>query len=205
MSGIVVVVPALPAFSAAFSAYVAASKKLPAEIVARKGVDLRIQVFRGMKRQEWKRGRKGGAWREQQRRFKAGKGVKVRDRFGGDEGQDKNGKKLTRWQRAVKHEIDRRARGVGLIGVTFLDRRWRKPKKGHYLSRNTSRSLGTLAITQQTATEYRLTASTPGVDIVSNRYGVLNRALETVTADMNKYLTRKANEAAKATLARYAS
>jgi hypothetical protein len=196
-------VPALPAFNRALVDYIKVTGKLPAEVVAKKGVDVRIQMHREMKKHSYRKGRKGGAWREQKRRFKSGAGILVRDRTFQPAGVDKNGRTLNRWQRAVKGEVERRERGVGLLAATFLDRRWRKPRKGSYLSENRSRSLGRLMVTQQTPTAFTITATTPGVETVANRYGVVDRALSVATADLNKYLTRKANEAAQATLARY--
>ena len=196
-------VPALPAFNQALTSYINVTGKIPAEVVARKGIDLRIQAFRELKKHEYKKGRRGGVAREQKRRFKAGKGILVRDRYKGSDGVDKNGRKLNRWQSAVKNEIERRQRGIGLLAVSFLDRRWRRPRTGRFLQANSSRQLGTLMVTQQTPNEFRMTAYTPGIALVAERYGVADRAIGTVTADMNKYLTRKANEAAQATLARY--
>jgi hypothetical protein len=195
--------PGLPAFQSSLANYIAVSKKIPGEVVARKGVDVRIKMFQAMRQRQYRKGRKGGVWREQKRRFKSGRGMLVRDRSFQSDGVDKNGRKLNRWQAAVKGEAERRERGIGVLSVTFLDRRWRKPRKGHYLSRNQSRSLGTMMVTEQTKDTFHITATTPGVAEVAERYGAVNQALYAVTADMDKYLTRKANEAAQKTLGLY--
>jgi hypothetical protein len=196
-------VPNLPAFQGTLLEYIRQTKKLPSEVIAKKGVDLRIKMSQGMKRLAWKRGRKGGAMREQMRRFRQGKGALVRDRQGRSPGNDKKGRPLNRWQSSVKNEMERRERGVGVLSATFIDRRWRRARTGRFLSQNTSRTFGTILITEQTADTFHMTATTPGVSDVATRYGVVRTAMEQVRADTEKYLTRKANEAAQAALSRY--
>lgn len=230
-------VPALPAFNQAFLDYVRVSKKLPSVVVAEKGNDVRIKAMLGFKSVAFKKGRKGGVWREQMRRFKRGGGIRVnagrrRRAYGGDltlhakragwgngdKPVTKDGKKLNRSQAAAWLEIASRSAGIGILGVSLLDRRYRKGKattfslengrwKGggrtRYLVQNNSSQLGSLASWKQDENMFQILMNTPGADTVSNRYGIADRAIGTVTADMDKYLTRKANEAAQGTLARY--
>jgi hypothetical protein len=197
--------PGLPAFSATLVEYIRVSKKLPAQVVDEKGTNIRIRAMKEFHARAYKKGRKGGAWREQKRRFKQGKGVRVRNERGvSDNPIDKNGKPLNRWQSAVKHEMERRTRGVGVLGASIIDKRYRKIARrqggGKRLVENKSYRGSTLGTISQTDGEYRVTMFHPGALIVNDRYGIANKAMNDEIADINVYLVRKANEAAQAAL-----
>ena len=63
---------------------------------------------------------------------------------------DKNGKQLTLWQKLVWQETSRRQQGIGVLGVSFLSKRWRTKKRltdgVPQVRQNAAIALGTLAL-----------------------------------------------------------
>jgi hypothetical protein len=194
-------------------AYVALSGRAADEVVRKKGEDLRIQLAREFFRQRWKGGR-GVAWREFKGRVRAGEGTLVRlksvsSRFLAASGKelpatDTRGRPLSSWQQLVWQEIARRQHGVGALGATFLVHRWQHSGGERKLVANRSRLTGSyhkraLDIVLRDGA-YTLEAKTPGIAAVGSRYGLITKALASVNADTEKYLTRKMEEAAKLAL-----
>lgn len=214
--------PEFVRFNRNFFEYIKASGKMPSQVIFEKGRDLRIKTFQGFRRVAWKRGRKGGAWKEQRRRFKAGRGVKVRgyirrniaegntdmgSRVAGWAPKDapltKAGKPMNRWQKAVWQEMRYRQAGVGILGVSLLDRRWRYRKAGRYLAVNKTRRLKELGAIEQTDDSFKITMSVDGAVTVDQRYGIARTAINEVAADMGVYLVRKHKEATSGAFAKW--
>lgn len=222
-----ITVPALADFNRRFVDYVKVSKKLPSQVIAEKSNALRIETYKEFDRHSWKEGQKGGAQDYGQLRHAGGEGTHVRDsirakvragtahRFDKtkkkrkrDRALDKNGTALSGQRLAVWLELRARSSGVGYLAASLLDRRYRKPKKGDPLQErrlveNKNKKGSTMTVMELTPLQYSIQMLARGADIVNARYNVANNAIQNVNADMDKYLTRKANEAAQATLARY--
>lgn len=185
--------------------YALVSKLTISEILEKKGNDLRIQLFRGF--WDHKMGGKGGkkrgiAFRELARRTKAGIGTFVRLKFldekwlAGMPEVTKSGKPLSLWQKLVYQETQRRDAGVGILGVSFLSRRFRQNKdRGQYLVTNNSPTLGSLVTITKTEDSYTVRGMTPGMSKIADRYGIKEAALNKVSDDMEPYLARKFGEA----------
>jgi hypothetical protein len=183
-------------------AYKEASRKDWDEILNKKGNDLRIQLFKLFRKAKWKGGKRI-AERELIKRTRSGQGTLVRlkyltDRYSGSApGTDKNGKPLNRWQQLVWQEIQRRQHGIGVLGVGFLQKRWRYKKDSRYLVEQKSRTLGTLVRFEKTPEAFTITGFTPGLAQVASKYGIIPKALAAVSADIEIYLKRKLGETAK--------
>jgi hypothetical protein len=113
-----------------------------------------------------------------------------------------DGRPLNKRALLVAQELAMRQRGVGLLGVSFLQFRWRHrapAKGGSYLVKNVSRKLGTLSQVEQTVTEtggsFHLINLTPGVMTVDNQLGIIAGAMRAARADMLAYLVRKQADA----------
>jgi len=195
------------ALQKALQEYQTYSRKLPSEVLQKKGNDLRIQLFRLFREKRWAGG-KTIAEREMRARAKEGKGTLTR------RGLDishtptvsRTGKPLGLQSRRVAAEIATRQSGIGVLGVSFLLSRWSYSKSGRTLIQNRSRSLGILSEAElsldasqpgQSTGTFRLTGYTPGMARVAAKYGILAKAKAAVLADMQPYLARKAAEAAR--------
>lgn len=220
-------IPALPAFNRALFDYIKVSKKLPSQVVAEKSQDLRIKAYKEFDRHSWKSGRKGGAQDYGKLRHMTGEGTEVRPsilakvragtahRFDKtkkkrkrDRALDKNGTALSGQRLAVWLELRARSAGVGYLAASLLDRRYRKPKKGAPLEErrlvlNRNKKGSTLTTMELTPFRYLISMESSGAVPYDRKYNAANNAVQAVNADMDIYLTRKANEAAQATLARY--
>lgn len=220
-------VPALPAFNQAFLDYVKVSKKLPSQVVAEKANALRIEAYKEFAKHTWQAGRKGGVQDFAKLRHMSGGGTKVRKsivdkvRAGTafnfdkmtkkrrrDRAVDKNGTPLSGRRLAVWLELRKRSGGIGYIATSLLDRRYRKPGKGKPFEEtrlvvNKNRKGNTLTTMDLTPFRFLITMESSGAVPVDRKYDAANNAVRAVTADIDIYLTRKANEAAQATLARY--
>jgi hypothetical protein len=188
--------------------YAAINKRLTVpEIMEKKGTDLRIQLWKlfWAFRFGGSGGKKRGiAWLELKRRSKAGRGTFVRlrslaGRWGSPPGQTAGGKQkprpLSEWQKLVWQETTRRQTGIGVLGVSFLSKRFRNNKAGRYLVENVSKTLGTLVQIEKDETSFTISGFTPGMVEVANKYGIANRALAAVEEDLDVYLNRKHEEA----------
>lgn len=178
--------------------YLAITKKTEDEVLNKKGNDLRIQAYKLFRERKWNGG-KGIAERELRKRTKAGKGTKVRDMvLSGKYGSspvDKNGRKLSKWQQLVRQETLKRQSGIGVLGVTFLQKRWKygKGSEPKYLVKNVSRMLGTLVEIKKEKGSFSITGFTPGIDKVSTRYSIQFKALNAVSQDMEAYMIPRLN------------
>jgi len=220
-------VPALADFNRRFVEYVKVSKKLPSQVIAEKSNALRIETYKEFAKHSWKEGKKGGAQDYAKLRHMSGQGTKVRDsirakvragtahRFDKttkkrkrDRALDKNGKPLYGQRLAVWLELRARSSGVGYLAASLLDRRYRKPRKNDPLQerrlvQNRNKKGSVMTVMELTPFQYSIQMWARGADEVNARYNVAQNAVRNLNADMDVYLTRKANEAAQATIARY--
>lgn len=167
-------------------------KKTTDEILNQKGNDLRIQLFRGFWAQRWKKGRN-----LVRALLAQGRGILVRlmtlvPKWAGKiPQQTKGGRALNLYQKLVAQEIARRQSGVGVLGVSFLRRRWAFKNNSRFLITNKTRSLGKSATFEKRDDQFVITGFTPGLARVAQQYGILSNALRRVSADIEKYLERK--------------
>lgn len=184
--------------------YELASRKTRSEILDQKGNDLRIQLFRGFWAQ--KLGGPGGkkkgiAFRELDRRTRAGVGTLVRLRVLDEKWianmpeTTKDGKPLSLWQKLVYQETQRRQSGIGILGVSFLSKRFRNKKGERYLAANVSKTLGELVVISKDEDSFTIRGMTPGMNEIAERYGIKARAINAVSADIEPYLARKFGQA----------
>lgn len=180
---------ALGSLSQTLGQYVALSGKSIDETLNRKGNDLRIKLFR-----EYRKKRARGSFPAQAKRRGGALNVRLRemsDRHSPPE-VDKNGKPLSLWQKLYWQELQRRKKGVGVLGVSFLDRRYRSNQsQGRYLTINKSRQLGEMGRFEKGKGFFRITGFTPGLVAVNQRYNLLEPAIKAVEADTLKYIERK--------------
>lgn len=113
------------------------------------------------------------------------------------------GHKVNWYQKLVWQEIARRQKGIGLLGISFLFRRWNPDKTR--LIENKSRLIGTLARVEsryqinnesQLEASATITGTAPGMKKVSDRYGIEAGAIKDTTENINVYVRRKLAEAA---------
>lgn len=173
-------------------------KKTEDEILNQKGNDLRIQLFRGFWAQKWKiKKGQGGAFKLLQKLSRAGKGFLVRQRrimaewSGKIPDKDKRGRTLSLWQKLVAQEALRRQAGVGVLGVSFLRKRWRFNKQGYYLTTNRTKGFGKAVTFLKRQGEFIITGFTPGLRAVADRYGIIGGAINRVSVDIETYLAKK--------------
>lgn len=101
------------------------------------------------------------------------------------------------WRSYVGREVGLRARGVGVLAVSFLwfRRRFVRGATGRevvYRRNKTGRPLGWV---EKIRGALRIVGQTPGLDVVDARYGVVRGAIAAATADMESYVSRKYREA----------
>jgi hypothetical protein len=217
----------------ALNVYAGVTKRSSADFVSRKIYDLRVQLYRGFHAQRWKGTRKGSrqskgiAFREMRARAKQGQGITFK------QGLTLNGKapefftrrkggkqiKLSEHQKLVWSELARRQSGLGVLGVSFLLKRWRRKKeidedgktiirrelRENRTARVYSEMFGGVEVHEQRDYGNRkllsraevgtnsatLTGYLPAHDKVSQRYGILAAALRSVREDTEVYLNRK--------------
>lgn len=205
--------------------YVKLSKLTAEEAVAKKGLDLNIKLFRGF----WALRTRGGrsAWAGPMFTEAKARGwrVRVRRKVIEDEPyltiqrqgyierrrKRKDGtdavRKVKRARRGllVAQELARRQRGAGLLGITFLQRRWRSnATRGRFIAVNKSKRLGELSMIDTgplpDGAFFRLRVFTPGIDTVGESKGIFATALRQVREDTAVYLVRKNMEALRRSL-----
>jgi hypothetical protein len=220
-------VPEIAGFNRRFVEYVKLSKKLPSQVIAEKSNALRIETFKEFAKHSWKEGAKTGAQDYGRLRHISGEGTRVRPsirdkvragtahRFDKttkkrkrDRALDKNGKALYGQRLAVWLELRARSAGVGYLAASLLDRRYRKPRKNDPLQerrlvQNRNKKGSVMTVMELTPSQYSIQMWARGAEKVNARYNVAENALRNLNADMDVYLTRKANEAAQAALSRY--
>lgn len=105
---------------------------------------------------------------------------------------------------AVAQELSRRQHGAGLLGVSFLQRRWRSRSNGRYLAVNKSKKLGMLSTVESGPSAdgafYRIVNYTPGIDTVGGGRGLFATAIREVRQDTAVYLVRKQMQALRRSL-----
>lgn len=164
------------------------------EILNKKGNDLRIRLFKGFWSRRWKKNAARGLLKTL---VAAGKGIHVRllrlvaPWSGRIAATDKKGRPLSGWQQLVAQEVMRRQSGIGVLGVSFLRKRWRYKKEGAYLTENRTRGFGRAVTFRKTESEFSITGWTPGLARVAQKFGILGEALRGMSADLEAYLTRK--------------
>lgn len=174
-------------------------KKSEDEILTQKGNDLRIKLFRGFWAHRFldKKARKFSA--DALRGFlQTWQGIRIRlshlispwdSRV---PSVDKNGRPLSLHQKLVAQEVMRRMSGSGVLGVSFLGKRWRfNRKEGSFLVTNKTNKLGTAATFQKRQGEYIITGFTRGLGRIAEKYGILSDALAVVSSDIEQYIAKK--------------
>jgi hypothetical protein len=206
--------------------YMKLSKLTAEEVVAKKGLDLNIKLFRGFWALRARGGRnafkgpmftdaKARGWRVRVRRKELvdepyasiQRQGYIERRYKNKKGKDVT-RKLKRSRRGllVAQELAFRQRGAGLLGVTFLQRRWRKnsANRGRFLAVNKSKRLGELSMVEtgplQDGAFFRLRVFTPGIDTVGESRGIFATAIRQVREDTAVYLVRKNMEALRKSL-----
>ena len=208
--------------------YVKLSKRTPDEVLEKKGRDLNIKIFQGFWALRFKSARshrkKGAVFSGPAFDEAAARGWRVKVRPGLEldgsyrlaRAKTRGGPKTTRNglnNRAllVAQELATRQRGGGLLGVSFLQRRWRRGIRtangmtGSYLVQNRSGKLGLLSSVQKGQVGpdghfLRITNRAPGVAIVDQNKRIIANALEAVRGDTLTYIDRKNRELAQRTL-----
>ena len=211
--------------------YVRLSKRQPDEVLEKKGRDLNIKIFQGFWALRFKSARshrrKGAVFSGPAFDEAAARGWRVKVRAGltlsGDyrlaraktTGGGK-GKRSGLNNRAllVAQELAMRQRGGGLLGVSFLQHRWRRGKRtekgptGSYLVQNRSGALGLLSSVRKGVTAdgafLTITNQAPGVAIMDRNRSIIRNALAAVRGDTLIYLDRKNRELAEKTLRKIA-
>lgn len=186
-------------FNARIQEYIRASKLNQEDIVQKKGNDLRIQLFKGYKSRRWGGKRiKGIAMREFRARggrIKLREGLQIKDA----PTHGKNKKPLTDHQRLVWEELRLRQKGIGVLGASFLIKRWSKKKDKLIRNRTGAggRKLADFIFNSSPISnecQFTIMGYTPALKKISDRYRIVSGALSVVSADMEKYLKRKEEE-----------
>jgi len=94
------------------------------------------------------------------------------------------------WRSIVGKEVGLRQSGIGVLAASFLwYRRASSQARGTYITKNrTGKPLGSV---QKGPDFLRIIGFTPGLERISSRYGVVNNAIVSATADTETYLARK--------------
>lgn len=188
--------------------YIALSKKTTAEIVSQKGNDLRIKMFRAYRSHRWGAGKMQGGIALREFRQRGGR-IKVRSGLKIEHAPEttKSGVKLNTQARKVWEELRLRQLGIGVLAASFLVRRWNR--KATKLIRNVTGARNSLLAEfsfdagplSDTAT-WQANGFVPGLDKVSGRYRISATAMAAVSADIEKYLARKQEQAMRSTLSK---
>lgn len=197
---------------AKFGEYLAMTSGTRTGLMRKKMTDVTIRVSKmfGMlspgKRKRSLRGKRVNLiWFEFEKRNIAGRGIKVANRgLLSRKKEDKHGRPLSNWQRAVAREISSRVSGSGYLAFQAkVARKWR-PKKSmdtHHKS-FTGRYNDIVAKRFGDELQEVYEMRVPGTEKMNNRYGVVGRALRQVTADIEIYLRYKHKQIARQTLER---
>ena len=218
----------LASFNAQLARYMELSKKLPNQILEKKGRDLGIKLFEGFREHQFGGNpkRKGIAAEELRQRSSQGRGIRVRPslrkryeqgrehltysvRSSGQvarsslllsdyreakrEGRAARKRRSDLWQKAVGMELAARESGIGVLAASFLWFRKRSNNSmGTFLVPNrTGKPLGYV---ERTENAMRIVGETEGLAATDAKYQVVAGAINTATADMVDYITRKERE-----------
>ena len=218
----------IDAFNAQLARYMQLSKKLPDEILEKKGRDLGIKLFEGFRSHQFGGNprRRGIAAEELRNRSAQGRGIRVRPSIlakyrsersklnsalrsigqrkrsasehgtlddwsnARDERATMRDLRAKLWQRTVGAELSLRESGIGVLAASFLWYRKRSNNaRGTFLMPNrTGKPLGYV---ERTENALRIVGLTPGLSVVDAKYSVVVGAINTATADMVDYVTKK--------------
>ncbi len=218
----------------ALAKYADASGKSEGEVLDQKGRDLGIQLFREYQRRQWGGAGRGKgrslAFAELKGRTAVGEGTRVRKWLRDEYEQSRKfllaqGRRLKReglnrqvetnrirrirlWQKIVGREVSLRAKGIGVLGASFLwfRKRWTKNRltgrsQVVFVRNRNGAPLGRVIrgddFFQIVADHEAADGKHPHLD-VSDRYGIVDRAVDNVIADMETYRKRKQMEAFRA-------
>jgi len=218
-------------FNERLARYMQLSKKLPSDILEKKGRDLGIKLFEGFREHQFGGvpKRKGIAAEELRERSESGRGIKVRDsilaKYRSERGKLNSelrsigqrkrsarnrgtlddwsnsieersvmrGVRSQLWHRAVGLELSARQSGIGVLAASFLWFRKRSSQaRGTYIVPN--RTGKTLGYVERTENEMRIVGETEGLSATDAKHQVVVGAINTATADMVEYITRKERE-----------
>lgn len=218
----------LASFNAQLARYMELSKKLPNQILEKKGRDLGIKLFEGFREHQFGGNpkRKGIAAEELRQRSSQGRGIRVRPSlrkryeqgrehltysvrsFGQSarrslllsdyreakrEGRAARKRRSALWQKAVGMELAARESGIGVLAASFLWYRKRSNNSmGTFLVPNrTGKPLGYV---ERSENALRIVGETEGLAATDAKHQVVAGAINTATADMVDYITRKERE-----------
>ena len=218
----------LASFNAQLARYMELSKKLPNQILEKKGRDLGIKLFEGFREHQFGGNpkRKGIAAEELRQRSSQGRGIRVRPslrkryeqgreyltysvrsfgqgarrslllsdyREAKREGRAARKRRSALWKKTVGMELAARESGIGVLAASFLWFRKRSNNSmGTFLVPNrTGKPLGYV---ERTENAMRIVGETEGLAATDAKYQVVAGAMNTATADMVDYITRKERE-----------
>ena len=202
--------------SAALRLYGQVSKRDLTATLWKKAYDIRVKLYQGFRDARWRGSRKGArasrgiAFTEARRRFKQGQGTRLRPGLiapAAAPAVDKHGRPLSAHQRLVWAELARRQSGIGVLGVSFLLRRW-NAKRTALVANSTKKDLlatvfaaeryeqrargGTLLASVVLSSERaQISGFGPGLGRVGERRGIVARALLLASLDTETYLAKK--------------
>jgi len=218
----------LASFNAQLARYMELSKKLPNQILEKKGRDLGIKLFEGFREHQFGGNpkRKGIAAEELRQRSSQGRGIRVRPslrkryeqgreyltyrvrsfgqgarrslllsdyREAKRDGRAARKRRSALWKKTVGMELAARESGIGVLAASFLWFRKRSNNSmGTFLVPNrTGKPLGYV---ERTENAMRIVGETEGLAATDAKYQVVAGAINTATADMVDYITRKERE-----------
>lgn len=221
----------LDALSATLRDYIDVSRKNPTEVIHKKAYDLNIKLHQGYWAERWKGSKKGAmeskgiAFTQMRHRAKQGWGTMLRPNLhvSGDapmsyyqrRGKGRNKKRhqvaMSQHHRATWTELSLRQQGIGVLGVAFLQKRWRNSSTGRQLVENKTRAardlfagarvweqggetgklLGRATLAANSAT---IEGFVPGHSKIGGSRSILQIALRNVRQDTETYLVRKQRE-----------
>ena len=218
----------LASFNAQLARYMELSKKLPNQILEKKGRDLGIKLFEGFREHQFGGNpkRKGIAAEELRQRSSQGRGIRVRPslrkryeqgrehltysvrsfgqgarrslllsdyREAKREGRAARKRRSDLWKKTVGMELAARESGIGVLAASFLWFRKRSNNSmGTFLVPNrTGKPLGYV---ERSENALRIVGDTEGLAATDAKYQVVAGAINTATADMVDYITRKERE-----------
>lgn len=175
------------------------------DALEKKGRDLGIKLFQGFRDRKWGGpGRHPGLARaELDVRAAEGRGIRVRSTLMREYlkartllrnfvGPQKRGgvarmirAKVRLWQSFVGRELGLRQSGIGVLAVSFLWYRSRKPQSGvYYVKNRTRRPIGAV---EKGDGFLRIIGDALGLSEVDARYGIVAKAISDSEADMLQY------------------
>lgn len=202
------------AFNSVLMRYMALTKKLPDEVLEKKGRDLGIRLFQAFRERQFGGPMRaaGLARRELASRTAEGRGTLVRSslmreylsqranlrsELGSFVGpQTARGalhsikRRIGLWQSFVGREVGIRQRGIGVLAASFLWYRSRssQARGTYYVKNRTGRPLGAV---EKGEGFLRITSMADGIDRVNARYGIVDRVLLESAADMMTYIRER--------------